>query len=41
MIEASDFKRNLMVLVDGKPYQITDVQTSTPSARACPTTSTS
>jgi len=34
MIEASDFKRNMMVLVDGKPYKVTDVQTSTPSARA-------
>lgn len=33
MIEASDFKRNLMIEVDGKPYQITDVSTSTPTAR--------
>jgi len=33
MIEATDFKRGAMVLVDGKPYQILGVQVSTPSAR--------
>ena len=33
MIEASDFKRGGMILVDGKPFQILSVQLSTPSAR--------
>lgn len=33
MIEANDFKRNAMIEVDGKPYQITDISLSTPTAR--------
>jgi len=33
MIEANDFKRNMMIEVDGKPYQIVDINLSTPTAR--------
>jgi elongation factor P len=33
MIEANDFKRNMMIEVDGKPYQIIDINLSTPTAR--------
>jgi elongation factor P len=34
MIEAIDLKRNMMIELDGKPYQVIDVSISSPSARA-------
>ncbi len=33
MISTSDFKRGLLIELDGKPYQILDVAVSTPTAR--------
>ncbi len=37
MLNTSDFKRNLVIELDGKPWQIVDVSFNTPSARGAST----